>query len=259
MHEPLALYLTDPRDIHVPDAELEALLDPLERTRAARFRFSRDQRLFRVSHALLRLALSRHDGRPPQAWRYNFGPRGRPELDEPTPPLRFNLSHTRNGIAIAIASAGSLGVDIEDAERPRDLRAIADRFFAPTELEALHTLDNDDAFRQRFFHLWTLKESYIKARGDGLALPLDAFAFELDPPHLHFHVEDPARIPNAHPHAWRFALLHAPSGHPVALAFCPDSSIVEPTPVRTWTLSLEGAQPLQTQPVALAHLRLAGV
>ena len=52
---------------------------------------------------------------------------------------------------------------------------IAKRYFHITEFNAL--LDCDPSVRlSRFFDLWTLKESYIKAVGKGLHLPLDSFA-----------------------------------------------------------------------------------
>ena len=34
--------------------------------------------------------------------------------------------------------------------------------------------------KQRFFDYWTLKESYIKARGMGLAIPLAKFSFRFE-------------------------------------------------------------------------------
>jgi 4'-phosphopantetheinyl transferase len=57
--------------------------------------------------------------------------------------------------------------------------AVAERFFSPLEVDALRRLP-DHARRDLFFRYWTLKESYIKARGPGLAIPLDAFWFTFD-------------------------------------------------------------------------------
>jgi 4'-phosphopantetheinyl transferase len=59
------------------------------------------------------------------------------------------------------------------------LLALAPNVFAPQELSDLNTLPaNEQAHRA--VGLWTLKESYIKARGMGLALALDGFAFRFD-------------------------------------------------------------------------------
>jgi 4'-phosphopantetheinyl transferase len=69
----------------------------------------------------------------------------------------------------------ALGVDVENyctRAVPTDIA----HSFAPDEvadLQALHgTLQ-----RERFFEYWTLKESYIKARGMGLSIPLSQFSF----------------------------------------------------------------------------------
>jgi 4'-phosphopantetheinyl transferase len=70
-------------------------------------------------------------------------------------------------------------VDTETTARPTtDLAQIAGRFFAPREVAALDEAAESER-RERFFEFWTLKESYIKARGIGLSLELSQFAFTI--------------------------------------------------------------------------------
>ena len=88
-----------------------------------------------------------------------------------------------------------------------------DRFFSPCEARALRALPDSEQTR-RFFAYWTLKESYIKARGLGLSLPLDQFSFLLDNEDIRVAfdeklADDPAR--------WRFALLSAPPHYMIAV------------------------------------------
>ena len=61
--------------------------------------------------------------------------------------------------------------------------------FSKPEQEMLTDL-SEDQFVDEFFQVWTLKEAYVKAEGQGLSLPLDDFAFTLDPPDIHFLSED---------------------------------------------------------------------
>jgi len=56
--------------------------------------------------------------------------------------------------------------------------AIADRYFSKPELNALFSLPVDQQ-QDRFFDYWTLKEAYMKARGEGIALGLSNFGFQL--------------------------------------------------------------------------------
>jgi 4'-phosphopantetheinyl transferase len=161
-------------------ARCEAMLSADERARMQRFRFEHDRHTYLVAHALVRVALSRYAACAPAAWNFAIGAHGRPEIAPGTceRPLRFNLSHTRGLVAVAIAMERDVGVDVEHMyPRSFDLD-LAAHFFAPAEVAALHALPAE-ARRDRFFAYWTLKESYIKARGLGLALPLDGFAFEL--------------------------------------------------------------------------------
>lgn len=69
------------------------------------------------------------------------------------------------------------GVDVEDLKRSTNT-AYEDicRYFSTREIEDLLELPEKQK-KQRFFDYWTLKESYIKARGMGLSIPLDKFSF----------------------------------------------------------------------------------
>jgi 4'-phosphopantetheinyl transferase len=161
---------------------LSALLSDEERARHARFHFEHDRHSYLMAHALTRSVLGRLTGVAPPALRFELGPHGRPELCLPdgSPPVRFNLSHTRGLVACAVALAHDIGVDVEQVERRLDVQALARSVFSSEERAELDTLPSE-AHRGRFFELWTLKEAYIKAVGQGLALPLRSISLQLAP------------------------------------------------------------------------------
>ncbi|NPC72615.1 4'-phosphopantetheinyl transferase superfamily protein [Corallococcus exiguus] len=195
----------------------KALLDTGERERQRRFHFERHQRQYLVSHALVRLTLSRYAPVAPEAWRFVPNEYGRPAIVGPEGQwLRFNLSHTDGMALVAVGRDVDLGADIEDAERPGETVEIADHYFAKTEVQALRSLPKERQ-RERFFEYWTLKEAYIKARGAGLSLPLDQFGFDLVPGQMPGIRFDPRM--NDLPDVWQF-MQHKPSArHQAALAF----------------------------------------
>ena len=198
-------------------ARLRAMLTDEERARADRFRLARDRRTSLVTRALVRVTLSRYSGVPPARWRFRTNDHGRPEIAAPVSPLRFNVSHTRGLVVCLVGRGREVGVDAESLDRDRPWLDLAERFFTPAEARALRGVP---AARRplRFLEYWTLKESYVKARGRGLTLPLSAFWFDLPaPPRNGIGIrftsaveDDPAR--------WRFTLDRLGAGHVVATA-----------------------------------------
>lgn len=169
----------------------------------------------------MRTTLSRYSATPPEDWRFVLGEHGCPAIAPEQNPseLRFNLSHTTGLIVLAVTRGRDVGVDVE--YEPRDSRTtkIADRFFAPPEVAALHRLPEREQ-RARFFTYWTLKESYIKARGMGLAIPLKRFWFDVDTPG-EISLDGAPELDDD-PKSWAFARLRATPDHPVAVALrCP--------------------------------------
>ncbi|MFO0818076.1 MAG: 4'-phosphopantetheinyl transferase superfamily protein [Pirellulales bacterium] len=162
-------------------AEYRELLSEAERGRYERFYFDRDRLQYLATRALVRTVLSRYADVSPKEWRFRIDARGKPSVSGPwtSRPLHFNLSNTRGLVACAVSLGHErVGVDVERLDRRNDLAALANRYFCPTESRTLMTLDA--AVRpRRFFDYWTLKESYIKARGLGLAIPLDSFRFQI--------------------------------------------------------------------------------
>lgn len=193
------------------------LLTPEERARHGRFYFERDRRQFLATRALVRTVLSRYAHVPPAAWRFATGDHGKPHIDSPkvTPPLYFNLTNTPGLVVCAVSVAhDTIGVDAEYVLRKGETVGIAQHYFAPCEVAALRSLPETHQ-RDRFFAYWTLKESYIKARGQGLAIPLEQFAFMLDG-RQEIGVEfDP--LLRDDPLRWRFELFRTSTHHLVAV------------------------------------------
>jgi 4'-phosphopantetheinyl transferase len=163
-------------------AAYESLLTEDERVRHQRLRFERDKRQFLATRALVRTVLSCYEPTvSPLEWRFAIGERGKPSISEPASASgwHFNLSNTRGLVVCAVSGVHSrLGVDVERLDRSNDLLALADRYFSPMEVSELRALPSSEQ-PSRFFDYWTLKESYIKAHGLGLAIPLDSFSFLL--------------------------------------------------------------------------------
>ncbi|MGH8294122.1 MAG: 4'-phosphopantetheinyl transferase family protein [Steroidobacteraceae bacterium] len=208
-------YISEIRD-HSLWSRYDALLGEDERARQARFRFARDQRRYLITRALVRTVLSRYAPVRPEDWAFSAGPRGRPAISAlpPGPALEFNVSHSADLVMLGVTSGRALGIDVEGIEaREADIRGL-DRYFAPEESAALLSLP-PSARRRRFFELWTLKESYLKARGMGLAIALDAFRFELTGEQgLTLHVR-PELGDSAN--AWRLWQLALRSGYLAAI------------------------------------------
>lgn len=165
--------------------EYRALLTEEERGKEFRFYFPDDQRRYLVTRVLVRTVLSRYLHVQPADWRFANNRYGRPEianLSRDECGLCFNISHTRGLIALGVTKHRELGVDVENL-RTRDVSlGIADRFFAKAEVDELATVPKERQ-QDRFFEYWTFKESYIKARGMGLSIPLGKFSFNY--PHEH--------------------------------------------------------------------------
>lgn len=147
-----------------------ALLSEEERARAERFRFSRHRREALASRALVRIALSHYYPLPPEAWQFTVNAHGKPSAD-PDCSLRFNLSNTVGLVVCLIAEGSEVGVDAEPHARAKKILELAPKAFSAYEqaqLEDLHGAEKQD----RALSLWTLKEAYIKARGNGCEIDL---------------------------------------------------------------------------------------
>lgn len=182
--------------------QLERVLLEAERQQQAKFRFEKDRRRYLVTRALVRYALSRYAPVRPADWRFAVTEFGRPFIVDPHPAvanLVFNLSHSDRVVVLGVVRECQLGIDVEDTQRSVPLD-IAESCFSADEVRQMRALPAA-LQAQRFLDVWTLKESYIKARGKGLSLPLETFGFDLNGERLRAYF-DPGL--NDSPHHWTF-------------------------------------------------------
>ncbi|MCL6650581.1 MAG: 4'-phosphopantetheinyl transferase superfamily protein [Chloroflexi bacterium] len=198
-------------------AAYEQLLSSDERERAARFRFWRDRHRYVVGRGLLRVILARYLGIAPFELRFAYNAYGKPEpaAESSARWLRFNLSHSHGLALYAVARGRELGVDIERVRPEMATEAIARHFFSPREVRALSALP-PSAQTDAFFRCWTRKEAYLKARGEGLSLPLDSFEVSLAPGEPAVLLQAPG--PPQERDRWSLRDVAVPRGYAAAVA-----------------------------------------
>jgi 4'-phosphopantetheinyl transferase len=196
-------------------AAYDSLLNDVERRRLGQFAFAALKREFLVTRALCRLTLSRYVPVPPADWGFVTNPYGRPEIDAAcsTARLRFNLSNCRTLVACIVTADADAGIDVEDRTRVNDALSLADHYFAPDEVSLLKATPAHEQ-RRRFFELWTLKESYIKARGMGLSIPLEQFSFAITSAGVRIAFSPPL---NDTAESWQFAVHELGDRHTMAV------------------------------------------
>jgi 4'-phosphopantetheinyl transferase len=179
----------DAAEVHLWQASLdgrpadifESFLSADELARANRFHFVKDRNHFVVARGLLRNLLAAYLGVNCTELNFCYGAQGKPFLllDGQTQ-INFNVSHSHGRAAFAFSRGRELGVDLEYVKGDFDDELIANQFFSRAEVLALRTVPIEQR-KQAFFNCWTRKEAYIKARGEGLSLPLDQFDVTLRP------------------------------------------------------------------------------
>ncbi|MGN7414749.1 4'-phosphopantetheinyl transferase family protein [Paenibacillus sp. SAF-068] len=167
------------RVLHVPEVLPEAywnhfLSQVSAERRAQASRFVRQADAYRsvLGEILTRVTLSKLTGLRPDVLSFTRNSYGKPSLSHHSD-VPFNVSHSGDWIALISGGTDELGVDVEKTA-PIDMQ-IAERFFSAMESQFL-TAEPDNRQLETFYRLWTLKESYIKAVGMGLSIPLDSFA-----------------------------------------------------------------------------------
>ena len=176
---PLRIYLasTDPlKDGGLYQRALEAA-SPERREKTLRYRFLKDRRLSLGAEMLLGKAMADR-GLDSRELRYAYAAFGKPYLPD-HPDFHFSISHSEEAVMLAAADR-EVGCDIERIRLKKTEFAIARRFFAPEETEMLEQAPEEEQ-ETLFFRFWTLKESFMKATGEGFHLPPTAFQIVLRP------------------------------------------------------------------------------
>jgi 4'-phosphopantetheinyl transferase len=159
-------------DLNVSPQQLgqfQLTLSEDEQQRAQRFRFERDRSQYIAARGILRSLLGQYLGVHPAQLQFNYSNKGKPTLSpvHVTQPIQFNVSHSHQKALYGITLNHRVGIDLEYM-RPVEVLSLAQRFFSKQEFTQL-TAVSPQQQQQVFFQLWTGKEAYLKATGEGLS------------------------------------------------------------------------------------------
>ncbi len=214
--------------------EFRRCLSGDETNRADRFLFDRDRCHFTVARARLRQILGRYLNRNPAAIEFRYGEYGKPFLALNSGPddILFNLSHSGELGLFCINRGRRIGADIEFQRQNVAFRQLAKRFFSQSEAEGLERADSA-LLKAMFYRIWTSKEAYIKAIGEGLSMPLDRFDVE-------YRVDHPPALLRTRPDSseasrWFLCSIACQKGYTATVAIEQDA-----VPRRYWVEAADG-------------------
>ena len=170
-----ALYLCAEHQYH---SAFQNHLSDDERRRADAFVQRSDRCRFILARAVLRWALTEQLGECTAGWSITQPSRGRPKLLSLDLGVGFSISHTDGLVGVLLSSDERCGLDMEPLRRDIDVDRLSRRACSDSEIKWLQSHDRSDQ-QIAFLRLWTLKEAYLKATGQGIAIPLKRLSFDL--------------------------------------------------------------------------------
>lgn len=198
----------------------DTILNWEEKKRANRLLFKESKKQFIVSRYFLRSVLSSYVDCSPRRVSLGLGRHNKPVLlkQSSTGEIFFNLSHSENKCALVISKQEALGIDLERNEKVRRFNSLSKRYFSANEHESIVKLELREKC-ERFYQLWTLKESYAKASGNSLSVSLGKTSFSFDGEHINFEREGDHRLSS---NECCFLILHGIPGFNVSIAVLTD-------------------------------------
>jgi len=150
------------------------ILDNSERARASRLRVTQDRGQFIAAHRIARTLIGRYLGCTANMVRFGAAANGKPCLlkSSEQPDIRFNASRTLDHAVFGFALAREIGIDVECVEREAQPPALYRQALSARESTMLRAIGGERAQWEGFLALWVRKEAFLKARGDGLRLPV---------------------------------------------------------------------------------------
>lgn len=192
-------------------ASLRSLLTEEELARVDRPPLEVVRRRNLVTRAAVRTILAGYLDCAPLDLVFGEGHNGKPWVAG----IEFNLSHTE-GLALVAVASRRVGVDVELVRPRARWPEIARGNFTAVECAAVTDIEG-------FLRVWTRKEAFIKALGDGLQRPLDSFNVTVD---------GPAALLDAP--AWAMVDVPVPRGYLAALVV---EGPAAPVRVRRWSFT----------------------
>jgi 4'-phosphopantetheinyl transferase len=123
-----------------------------------------------MSHGILRHILSYYTKQYPQDIEFTHNEYGKPFLKNSN--IHFNMSHSHNMVSYIVALNYRVGIDIELHDNNLNIQELTSLVLTSAESKYLSGLKSKEKL-ELFYHLWTKKESLIKANGQGLSYPIN--------------------------------------------------------------------------------------
>lgn len=147
------------------------------RVKIVRYRSAADKKRNLTAELLMRICAHKALGIPVSDIQFGKNPYGRPYVPN-VRHFHFNISHAGDYVAAAVAR-NAVGLDLEPIRRMDE--NVVSRYYTPAEQQyCLKGSEEEQNAAQT--QIWTLKESYVKALGRGLSVPLSSFSFLMGEP-----------------------------------------------------------------------------